>query len=69
MTLPITNISQRTKVWALWNIKKSAYYSTGHGCVGGVNIVNFETPERASAFRDRINGVELYNIKAIYVGG
>lgn len=57
------------KVWALWSLHKKAYYSTGHGCRGGVNIVNFSTPEEASRFRDKIKGIEEYNIKAISVGG
>ena len=57
------------KIYALWNKKKKAYYSTGHGCEGGVNIVNFGKKDDAKRFIMRINGEHEYIIKGISVGG
>lgn len=57
------------KVYGLWNIKKKAYYSTGHGLEGGIYIVTFRSKGEAEDFIIKIRGQGQFEIKGISVGG
>lgn len=60
------------KVYAVWNIEKKCYYTTGHGCGEGVNIVNFIDKRDLDHFLSRLAAYgndKKYKVKRISVGG
>lgn len=57
------------KAYALWNIKKKAFWSSGHGCSSGIHIVTFNTKTEAEQFLKRSECEDMYKIKGVSVGG